>query len=143
MDRTQTRIVNRLEEIRRVAAMVERFGQEHRVPAQVVNDVNVALDEVLSNIVSYAYDSGARSEILVRLAYRPSEMHVDVEDAGRPFDPLQAPPPDLGASLQARPVGGLGIHVIKSLMDEVVYARVDGKNRLHLRKKLPASDGNR
>jgi anti-sigma regulatory factor (Ser/Thr protein kinase) len=79
------------------------------------------------------------SEILVRLAYQPGEVHVDVEDEGKPFDPLQVPPPDLHSPLQERQVGGLGIHFIKQLVDEVTYARVDGRNRLHLTKRLPAA----
>jgi serine/threonine-protein kinase RsbW len=137
MDRMERRIANRWEEMPDIVAMVERFGAEHACPSQVINDVNVVLDEVLSNIISYGYEDGEQSDILVRLDYRPGEVLVEVEDAGKPFDPLKAPPPDLGVPLEARQVGGLGIHFIKSLMDDVAYARVDGKNRLRLRKKLP------
>jgi anti-sigma regulatory factor (Ser/Thr protein kinase) len=137
MDRMERRIANRWEEMPDIVAMVERFGAEHACPGQVINDVNVVLDEVLSNIISYGYEDGEQSDILVRLDYRPGEVLVEVEDAGKPFDPLKAPPPDLGVPLEARQVGGLGIHFIKSLMDDVAYARVDGKNRLRLRKKLP------
>lgn len=138
-DWAEIRIANRLEEMPGVASVVERFGAEHKVPGQVINDVNVALDEVLSNIISYAYDHAERSEIVVRLACRAGEILVDIEDAGKPFDPLQAPAPDLGTTLEERKIGGLGIHFIKSLMDAVVYARVDGINRLQLRKKLPVA----
>jgi serine/threonine-protein kinase RsbW len=139
MDRVEIRIVNRLEELSRVADMVERFGAGHSVPGPVVNDLNIALDEALSNIVSYAYDSTERGEIVVRLDHQTSELHVEIEDAGRPFNPLHAPTPDLNKPLHERSVGGLGIHFIKSLMDEVAYVRVDGKNCLHLRKRLPAA----
>ncbi len=138
-DWAEIRIVNRLEDMPGVAAVVERFGVEHEVPSQVINDVNVALDEVLSNIIAYAYDDAERSEIVIRLACRAGEVLVDIEDAGKPFDPLQAPAPDLGTTLAERKIGGLGIHFIKSLMDTVVYARVDGINRLRLRKKLPVA----
>jgi anti-sigma regulatory factor (Ser/Thr protein kinase) len=137
MDRMERRIANRWEEMPDIVAMVERFGAEHACPGHVINDVNVVLDEVLSNIISYGYEDGEQSDILVRLDYRPGEVLVEVEDAGKPFDPLKAPPPDLGVPLEARQVGGLGIHFMKSLMDDVAYARVDGKNRLRLRKKLP------
>ena len=55
------------------------------------------------------------------------------------FDPTQVAPPDLRSTLKERKVGGMGIHFVRSLMDDVVYARADGKNCLHLRKKLPAA----
>jgi len=139
MDRVELRIANRLEEISRVADMVEHFGAEHGVPGQIVNDVNIALDEALSNIVSYAYGPDEQGEIIVRLACAAGELRVEIEDAGRPFDPLQRAPPDLAKPLHERSVGGLGIHFIKSLMDEVAYARIDGKNRLRLKKRLPAA----
>src|SRR5262249_54982652 len=136
MERVEVRIVNRLEEISRVADMVEHFGAEHGVPGQVVNDINIALDEALSNIVSYAFGPEEQRGIVVGLAYQPGEVRVEIEDAGPPFDPLQAAPPDLGKSVHERSVGGLGIHFIKNLMDEVTYARIDGKNRLQLKKRL-------
>src|SRR5262245_22671642 len=130
MDRVEVRIVNLLEDISRVADMVERFGAEHDVPGPVVSDLNIALDEALSNIVFYAYEPGEQGEIVVRLVYQKDEIHVEIEDTGRPFDPLQAPAPDLDKPLHQRSVGGLGIHFIKSLMDEVAYVRMDGKNCL-------------
>ena len=77
MDRVEARIANRLEEISRVADMVERFGAEHNVPGDAVNDVNIALDEALSNIMSYGYAPGQGSEIVVRLTYRPGEVGVE------------------------------------------------------------------
>jgi anti-sigma regulatory factor (Ser/Thr protein kinase) len=80
MDRVEARIVNRLEEISRVADMVERFGAEHEFPGEAVNDVNIALDEALSNIISYGYDPGQESEIVVRLTHQPGEVHVEIED---------------------------------------------------------------
>jgi serine/threonine-protein kinase RsbW len=139
MDRVEVRIRNRLEDISRVADMVERFGAEHGIPGPIVNALNIALDEAVSNIVSYAYARTEQGEIVVRLHYRKSEIRVEIEDAGPPFDPLQAPAPELDKSLHERSVGGLGIHFIRSLMDEVAYVRADGKNTLHLRKRLPAA----
>src|SRR5262249_17257060 len=136
MDQVERRIANRKDAMASVTAMVERFGAEHAFTAQAINDVNVALDEVLSNIISYGYRSGAHDEILVRLQYRPGEVVIEIEDAGEPFDPLAAPPPDPDASVKTRKVGGLGIHFVRNLVDEMAYVRVDGKNRLRLSKKL-------
>jgi serine/threonine-protein kinase RsbW len=139
MTQTETRIRNRHAEMPAVVGMVERFGAEHRIPRNVVNDLNVALDEVLNNIISYAYLPGEQSDILVRLTMRPGEITVEIEDRGGPFDPLEAPLPDLSAPLRERKVGGLGIHFVKQLMDDVAYARVADTNRLRLRKRLDAN----
>lgn len=136
MAEIEARIPNRRRDLATVAAMTERFGAENKIGVAIVNDINVALDEVLTNIVSYAYSPGERAEILVRLAIIGSEIVAEIEDGGRPFDPLQAPPPDLSKPLRDRKVGGLGIHFIRSLMDEVSYQRIDGRNRLRLSKKL-------
>jgi serine/threonine-protein kinase RsbW len=139
MTEIETRIRNCRTEMPTVVDMVERFGAEHRIPRNVVNDLNVVLDEVLNNIISYAYRPGEQSDIVVRLTMRPREITAEIEDRGRPFDPLRAPAPDLSAPLRERKVGGLGIHFVKKLMDHVAYARIAKTNRLRLRKRLDAS----
>ena len=136
MARIEARIANRREEMPTIARMVEGFGAEHRVPRAIVNDLNVALDEALSNIIAYGYQPDERSDIMVRLTSAAGEIVVEIEDAGRPFDPLQAPAPELSGSLRERIVGGLGIHFIKNLVDEVAYDRIAGQNRLRLRKRF-------
>jgi anti-sigma regulatory factor (Ser/Thr protein kinase) len=136
MARIEARIANRRDEIPAIVRMVEGFGAELRVPRTILNDLIVALDEALDNIISYGYEPGERSEIMVRLASATGEIVVEIEDAGRPFDPLQAPAPDLSGSLRERKVGGLGIHFIKNLVDEVTYDRIAGRNRLRLSKRL-------
>ena len=141
MDGTEMRIANRREEVRSAAAMVERFSAERRIPGQVVHDISVALDEVLANIISYAFAPGEESEIVIRLVHRSAEVELLVEDRGKPFDPLNAPRPALGTPLKARAVGGLGIHFIRSLMDEVSYERIDGRNLLRLKKRIPQRRG--
>jgi len=139
MTQIETRIRNSHAAMPTVVGMVERFGAEHRIPCNVVNDINVALDEMLNNIISYAYRPGEQGDILVRLTMRSGEITVEIEDRGRPFDPLEAPSPDLSAQLRDRKVGGLGIHFVKQLMDDVAYARVADTNRLRLRKRLDAN----
>ena len=134
----ETRIQSRRAELRRIVALVEQFAAENRLPDGVVNDIDVALDEALSNIVAYGYEAPGSGTIMVRLAYQNGEVCVEVEDAGRAFDPLQAPLPDLTGDLTERRVGGLGIHFIRSLMDTVSSDRHDGRNRLCMVKQVPA-----
>ena len=130
----ELRFANELAGLAEVTEQVERFGAEQRLPANVVNAVNVVLDEAVSNAVNHGYDAGTRGEITVRLRREPGGVLVEVEDDGKPFDPLQAPPPDLTSPLEQRPIGGLGIHLIRNLMDEVSYARVGGRNVLKMVK---------
>ena len=132
----EMRIANRRDEMPAVAAMVEQFGAAHLVPIHIVNALNVALDEVVNNIISYGFEPDTRSEVLVRLSLDGREIAIEVEDAGRAFDPVAAPPPDMAGSRRERRVGGLGIHFVKELMDDVTYARTAGRNRLRLIKRL-------
>jgi anti-sigma regulatory factor (Ser/Thr protein kinase) len=142
MSHRDMRIGNSRADIRNVLAQVEQFGTEHRLSGAIVNDLNVALDEALSNIIAYGYASGAKDEIAIRLSCAGDEVSVEIEDGGTAFNPLQAARPDLTADLQERRIGGLGIHFVRSLMDQIAYDRVDGKNRLRMVKKTrPESTG--
>ena len=132
----ELRFANDLGALAALAERVERFGAEQRLPARMVNALNVVLDEAVSNAINHGYDAGALGEIAVRLRREPDGVTVEVEDDGRAFDPLQAPPPDLTLPLEQRPIGGLGIHLIRNLMDEVSYARVGDRNVLKMAKRL-------
>jgi anti-sigma regulatory factor (Ser/Thr protein kinase) len=117
-----------------LAEAVERFAAAHRLPADVVNALQVAVDEIVTNAITHGYGPGVRGEIAVRLRRCSDSVVLEIEDDGVPFDPLQAPPPDLGLPAAERPIGGLGIHFVRNLMDEVSYARRDGRNLLKLVK---------
>jgi serine/threonine-protein kinase RsbW len=133
----EMRIGNRLDEMPAIAAMVEEFGVKHSIPSAVVNEINLVLDEVVSNIISYGYSEDATGQIIVKLRYQPGEICVEVQDDGKAFDPLQAGRPDMSGTVQTRKVGGLGIYFVKELMDDVSYARVGNENLLAVKKKIP------
>ena len=136
MVRTSIRIVNRIEDMKLVASMVEAFGRDNGLPRSAVNDLNVALDEIIINVISYGYTDAVDHTIDIALSYDGEDVTAIVTDDGKPFDPLQAPPPKLGASLKTRRVGGLGIHFVRNLMDQCSYSRLDGRNELTLRKRV-------
>src|ERR1700730_6465643 len=136
MLRRQVRVPNRQAEIRGAVALVNQFGADNGLPDSIVCDLSVALDEALNNIIAYGYQDGAADEIVVTLGYAPPEILLEIEDGGRAFDPLQMPPPDLTAPLQDRKVGGLGIHLIRNLMDDVSYTRTVDKNCLRMVKTV-------
>lgn len=139
MARAEIRIPNRRDKMSEVGAMIENFVKAHGGSREMVHDLGVALDEVLNNIISYGYGPEEHGHILVRVAAVDDRIVVEVEDTGRPFDPLAAPTPDLSGPLRQRKVGGLGIHFVKQLMDEVEHARIAGTNRLRLHKRFPAA----
>ena len=138
-DAVELRFANDLAGLAQLAERVQGFGAAQRLPASLVNAINVVLDEAVSNAINHGYAPGVRGEIAVRLRCATDRVAVEVEDDGRPFDPLQAPPPDLSLPLDRRPVGGLGIHLIRNLMDEVSYARVGGRNVLKMVKRLSST----
>ena len=91
----EIRIDNNLSEISRVADMVDDFAARHQFADAVIFALNVALDEILNNIISYGYEDAGHHEILVRIALGRGNVEAIVEDDGKPFDPLAAPAPDL------------------------------------------------
>jgi serine/threonine-protein kinase RsbW len=136
LERIEMVIANRVEELARVAECLDDLGARRGLAGDAVADMNVALDEVLTNVLSHAYDDASPHDIRIVLAVYPGALQAEVEDDGRPFDPRTVPPPDRTAALAERKVGGLGIHFVRSLMSEFAYQRVDGRNRLVLTRTL-------
>jgi anti-sigma regulatory factor (Ser/Thr protein kinase) len=135
MSSVEISILNKIRDLAHVPELVGRLAAEHRLSADVVFGMNVALDEMLSNIIKYGFADDAIHEIHVRLSVSAAMVVVEIEDDGQPFDPLELPAPDVDAPLEERTVGGLGIHIVRNLMSEVEYARVAGRNRLIM--KMP------
>src|SRR5262245_33607116 len=142
-DKAVLRIANRIAEMQKVVEFVEGFGRRHNVPATVVNDLNLCLDEVLNNSISYGYDDEAQHHISISLYTDGRAVVAEVEDDAKPFDPRRAHPACTSGDLRRRATGGLGLHFVNSLMDEVDYNCAGGYNRLKLKKRLhpPAGEG--
>jgi anti-sigma regulatory factor (Ser/Thr protein kinase) len=138
MDGARSEVViplrSRLDEIGRLAQLVEAFGEAHAIPADVLHCVNLALDEVITNIVLHAYPDAQEHEILTRLRLEGPELVVEVEDDGRAFDPLEVPAVDPAARAEAGTVGGLGVHIVRMVMDDLTYRRAGDRNVLTMRK---------
>jgi anti-sigma regulatory factor (Ser/Thr protein kinase) len=116
--------------------LIRHFGELHEIPGRTLYAVNLAVDELVTNAVLYGFDEGSTEEIVVQIEAQAKEVRAVVTDEGREFDPLSAPAPDLTAPLETRTVGGLGIHLVRSLMDDVQYARDGNKNLLTIRKRI-------
>lgn len=97
--------------------------------------VSLAIEEIVTNCIKYGYDDSDAHTIEISLSLSDGLLTMVVTDDGHPFNPLEAPPPDLSLAIEDRPIGGLGIHLLRELSDEVSYDRRDGMNRLTLTKR--------
>ena len=129
-------ITNARADLAGVPQWVADFAAANGIPATVVADLNVALDEVLSNIAKYGYADDGVHSIGLRLTVSETAIEAEVEDDGIAFDPLSFPSPTLDVAPAERKIGGLGIHFVRTLMNEVTYSRVAERNRLVLVKYL-------
>jgi len=128
---------NDLTDLPTLTAMLARCGAQFRISETLVHQFELALDEIVTNIISYAYTDDATHLIRVDVGVVDGTMTAVVEDDGVPFNPLLRAAPDTTAGIEDRTIGGLGIHLVRELMDDVRYERVSGRNRLTIVKVLP------
>jgi len=107
---------------------------ERATPGELQYFANLAIEEVATNCIKYGYDDPKDHVIDVTLSFSAGALLITVVDDGHPFDPLQAPKPDMSLPAEERPVGGLGIHLLRQMCDSMEYVREGGKNSLTLRK---------
>ncbi|PWB62682.1 MAG: hypothetical protein C3F17_10835 [Bradyrhizobiaceae bacterium] len=128
------RIHNDMSEIGVVRDALDDLARQHAIPRRALTQLQVALDEIVSNVVKYSWEDGGRHEFLVRITVRSGGVDLEIIDDGRQFDPLTiAAPATVAAGRRPRP-GGLGIHMARKLVDQVTYVRVDGRNHTTLSK---------
>ena len=126
------RLMSQLAELTRLTEGITRLGMEHHLPDEVIFHLNLALEEVVSNIIRHGYGEREDGEVSVLIEVAPEAIAVTVEDDGVAFNPLEHPDPDLTAPLEERKVGGLGVFLVRQLMDEVDYRAERGRNILRL-----------
>ena len=129
-------LLNQPSEVSRMQNELESFARQHGLASRAVHDVQLALEEHLTNILSHAFADSGEHRICVRVEFEAPDLRVTVEDDGRPFNPLEHPTPDLSKPLEARPIGGLGIHMMKKSMDHLEYRRIADKNVLAIIKSF-------
>lgn len=120
---------NRLEEIADLAGALEEWASDVHVPRAAISAVNLMLDELITNVVLYGYAATQRGEITVHVGHAPGRLDVELRDHAPPFNPLKAAEPDLLAEIEDRAIGGLGVHFVRQLADEVTYERVNEGGR--------------
>ena len=140
-EKLQFALKNELGEIAAAQGRCEEFLDRRGVPIKAVRQLLVALDELLNNIVSYSYPEPGEHEIGVTVAVLKNQVRVTVQDDGVPFNPLARPAPDTDASLEDRELGGLGIHLVRDMLDDVHYERRGSRNVLTLVTNVEANPG--
>ena len=129
-------IENQIEQLAGVATFVEELGEELGLSVEHVFNFNLVLEEAMTNVIMYAYPEGETHEIWLTAIEQDRVVTFRVEDEGTAFDPTAVPDADVTLSAEERAIGGLGIFLIRQLMDEVEYQRVNGRNQLTMKKKL-------
>lgn len=127
---------NDIRQIPQLAGFVETIAEEKKIDKSLAMSLNLALEEAVSNVIMYAYPEGSDGLVDIEAILRPSSIEFIVSDSGNPFDPTSAPEPDTTLGVEDRPVGGLGVFMVKSIMDSVSYERQEGKNVLKMIKQL-------
>lgn len=127
---------NEISEIERLSAAISRFWAENRLPPDLEADMSLALEEVVANVILHGYQGGGEHQVRVKVALEGGLVSAAVEDEGVAFNPLEAPEPDLNRPLEERRVGGLGIHLVRNLMDALEYRREGKRNILVMKKRV-------
>jgi anti-sigma regulatory factor (Ser/Thr protein kinase) len=130
---------NNINEIGRLAEEIERFGEEENLPLKTTLNLNLVLEELITNTISYGYSDSEEHLISVKFERIADSLTVTIEDDGSAFNPLEEPPPVMSDNLDDLEPGGLGIHLVRKLTDQVFYQREGGCNILKLVIKLPAA----
>lgn len=126
-----------IDRLMEVTAFVDQELEAHDCSMKAQMQIELALDEILTNIASYAYKPGT-GDATIRVDIDPDTRMATIVflDSGVPYDPLQKADPDTTLSADERQIGGLGIFLVKKTMDDMFYAYEDGKNVLTLKKRI-------
>ena len=124
-----------LNEIDRIHAAVKILSQAEDWPPDLLFQIELVLEEIGTNIIKYGQDGQKETDIEITLTSDSKSLTLEIVDSGKPFDPFaDAPPPDLDSPVPDRPIGGLGVYLVRKLMDEASYRREDGMNKVTLIK---------
>jgi anti-sigma regulatory factor (Ser/Thr protein kinase) len=125
-------------EIPLVHEALDELAGRHGLPARCVARLHLALEEHLANIIAHGGKPGPAGSITVRFALEPAALRVEIEDDAVPFNPLEAPAVNTALPLEEKPLGGLGIHLIRKSVDELEYRRAGNRNVLVMKNRLTA-----
>lgn len=129
-------IENQIEEIPALAEKIDELAGKWELSQVLAMNINLVIEEALSNIIFYAFNDKAKHEIKISLSINNKKLAIKIADDGIPFDPLSLNQPDITLPAEERPIGGLGIFLISQIMDEMSYTRQKNQNLLTLNKNI-------
>ena len=132
-------VKNHLAEIPPATELVARWLVSRGIAEHHTHFARLVIDEVVSNCVKYGYSDTVEHFIDIELGHDGENILVVIIDDGHPFNPLEHPEPDTSLPIEDRPIGGLGIHLLRKMADHIEYDRTDGRNRLTLLKSTTRS----
>lgn len=137
-DATERHLIlhNNIQQIPQLADFIETIANEMRLDQSLAMSLNLALEEAVTNVILYAYPAGSDGLVDIEAIMGKDILEFIISDSGVAFDPTAAPEADISLGVEDRPIGGLGIFLVRNIMDTVSYQRTDGKNILSMTKKL-------
>lgn len=129
-------IENRVEELAVLFDNIEQTSEIWELPVPLMMNINLVLEEAVSNVIFYAFEDERIHEIKIRISLNDNLLTIEITDDGKPFDPTSLKQPDISLEAEDRPIGGLGIFLISKIMNEVHYARKNELNILTLYKTI-------
>ena len=127
---------NNLSELEMLEEKLDQFSKQLGLTKKCFCEINLVLEELFTNIISYGYTDEAEHWVMFTLSHDNGTIIMQIEDDGIPFNPTDKAEPDLECALEERKIGGLGIHLIKKMMDDVIHQRCEGKNIMTLKKQI-------
>ena len=127
---------NDLSELGRLTQAITEYCESAELSPQILFALNLSLEEVVANVMSYGFDNDQEHLIIIRISRTDAGLHIEVEDDGIAFNPLEQKPPDIDAPIEERPIGGLGIHLVRHYMDALEYRRDKERNILSMKKSI-------
>ena len=132
----EIKLKNHVEELEKVNQFVEEIGEELGLDMELQMNLNLVLEEMVSNVIFYAYPEGVPEEIELAAESDGKELTFVLSDSGVEFDPTAKDDADPDVNPMDRDIGGMGIYIVKNIMNKVTYQRLEGKNLLTMKKKI-------
>ncbi len=134
--RKELRIKNKISELERVAQFIEQIGEELQLDMELQMNLNLVMEEMVSNVIFYAYPKDEDSEIELLAKCDGKRLTFVISDQGKEFDPTAKEDADPDVNPAEREIGGMGIFIVKNIMNQVTYQRLEGRNLLTMTKEI-------
>jgi len=128
-------IGNDIAELNQLNSHLEQLAEDWNIPEKPLFQINLAVDELVTNIINYGYEEG-QHKIILTFSLQDDAVMIHIQDQGKAFNPLTMPEPDILEPAEKRKIGGLGIHLTKTMMDSIKYERSNETNNVTIIKKI-------